>query len=351
MDVALHVTMTADILGRSRFAVSPVLEVVDTVRRRDRHPAPHARAWYVRAREGVPPRLLGLLEALVPADHDYTPDFLTPVPDPGVSVAAQLDAIAATPPPVVEHHLDVGLRGRTVRPEVAELFGSAAAYETWRRAPPEVLAGLIERGPATLAAVAAEAVGAFFEVAIREDWPSVADVLDADIRSRGDVLTRHGAVAMLDRLGPGIGWRTTGVSLERTYDGVIDWADDGLLLVPSTSHVGAAQIAAERPQTPMVTYRADGIARLWDRPAPAVGAPVAHLLGETRAALLGALADPRSTGELARELHLSEPTVSYHLQILLAAGLLVRRRRGRQVLYQHTALGTSLLAGEAPPTN
>ncbi|MDO3703191.1 helix-turn-helix domain-containing protein [Micromonospora sp. C28SCA-DRY-2] len=342
--MVLRIAMTADTLGRSRFAASPVHEVIDTVRLREHHPAPHARTWYRRARERMPGRLREVLEALVPIDHDYSPDFLSPVPTRGAPVEAMVEQIASTPPEVVEHHLDIGLRGRPVRADVAGLFATRTEYEQWRRPAPAVLDDLVRRGPRVVAAVAAEAIGTFFDVAVREDWPAVRGVLDADIRRRGDLSAARGAVAMLESLGPGLSWQESGISLDRRYDGTIDWAHDGLLLVPTTAHVGPVRIAAERPLTPMLVYRADDIARLWARRRDDPARAVADLIGGTRAALLTALTEPRSTGELSRELHWTEPTVSYHLRVLLAAGLVDRNRRGRRVLYQRTPLGSALLA-------
>lgn len=341
--VALRIQLTVDSLGRSRFAVSPVHEVLGTLRLRERHPAPHARTWFLRAKDRMPARLRGVLEALVPVDHPYCPDFLSPAPTPGESVEDLVERIAGTPAEVVEHHLDVGLRGRMARDEVVAMFPSADDYERWRRPVPAALEDLLTHGPRAVAAVAAEAIGAFFDVAVREDWRDVRSVLDADIRRRSDLSAARGAVAMLESLGPGLSWHESGISLARDYEGIVDWAHDGLLLVPTSAHVGPVQIAAERPLTPMVFYRADAIARLWGRRASDPARAVADLIGDTRAALLVALTDPRSTSELSRELHWTEPTVSYHLRILLAGRLVDRDRRGRRVLYQRTALGSSLL--------
>lgn len=341
--VVLRIQMTVDALGLSRFAVSPVHEVIGTMRLRETHPAPHARTWYLRAKERMPTRLREVLEGLVPADHPNTPDFLSPPPAPGTSVEDLLERIAATDPDVVEHHLDISLRGRAARAEVAAMFESNDAYERWRRPVPAALVDLLARGPRAVAAVAAEAMGAFFDLAVREDWADVRSVLEADIRRRSDLSAARGAIAMLESLGPGLAWRESGISLDRDYDGIVDWAHDGLLLVPSSAHVGPVQIAAERPLTPILFYRADGIARLWGRRPPDPVRAVADLIGDTRAALLVALTDPRSTSELSGELHWTEPTVSYHLKILLMSGLVDRNRRGRRVMYHRTALGSSLL--------
>ncbi len=345
--VAIRIPMTAEVLGRSRFAFSPVHEVVSAVRLRGRHPAPHARTWYARARGRMPAHLRAVLEALVPDDHPYSPDFLAPAPEKSTETIDDLTRrVAETPAEIVEHHLDVALRGRRMRPEVVEGHGSEAAYEQWRRPVPALLVGLIDAGPAAVAETAAEALLAFHDAALAEDWPTVRAVLDDDVRRRSDVIAARGVLAMLDDLGAGMAWNGEGITLDRPYEGVIDWADDGLLLVPVTSHAGPVQIAAERPVRPMVIYRADGIARLSERSAePDPDRAIADLLGGTRAALLARLASPMSTGELSRDLHWSEPTVSYHLMILLRAGLVDRSRRGRQVFYRRTTLGASLTGG------
>lgn len=63
---------------------------------------------------------------------------------------------------------------------------------------------------------------------------------------------------------------------------------------------------------------------------------VAWLLGEERP----------SCGEIAQELGLSRPAVSYHLRALEEAGLVVRTRRGRTRCLGLTPLLGELLHGE-----
>ena len=58
--------------------------------------------------------------------------------------------------------------------------------------------------------------------------------------------------------------------------------------------------------------------------------------------VLAHLADPTTTRELARRLKTAESTISHHLQALTAAGLAIRDRRGRSVVYQLTELGVVL---------
>lgn len=72
------------------------------------------------------------------------------------------------------------------------------------------------------------------------------------------------------------------------------------------------------------------------------------LIGATRARILRELAAPRSTTQLARLLGTSPGGISTHLSTLRRNGLVTANRNGRSVLYQRTALGSSVAtAGSA----
>ncbi|XIE81552.1 ArsR/SmtB family transcription factor [Streptomyces sp. SBR177] len=349
--MAMRVRLDARAWSRSRFGTSPAMEVLGVLRHRGRHPAAHAREWHARARRALPPGQLALLEALVPSDHSYAPDFLTPAPRHGESMPDVAARIAATPGDEVDYQLDIAIRGRRVWPHVRALHGSEAAYERWRRPMPPALAKVARDGGAAVANAAAEAMATLFESVLAPDWPRVRAVLDADIRDRADRMAAHGAAAVLDDLGERMRWTGTELVLERAYSGIIDWADEGVLFVPATTHVGPVLFAAERPHTPVLFYRARGTGALGERPAAgAMGAAesaLTGLVGVTRAALLTTLDVPASTVELSRRTGWSNATVSYHLGILLRAGLVDRHRRGRVVRYARTDLGTALATSSA----
>ncbi|MFF9342831.1 helix-turn-helix domain-containing protein [Streptomyces sp. NPDC014773] len=323
------------------------MEVLGVLRHRGRHPAAHARKWHARARRALSPEQLALLEALVPADHSYAPDFLTPVPRPGESMPEVAARIAATPGEEVDYHLDIAIRGRRVWPHVLALHPSEAAYERWRRPMPAALAAVARDGGTAVAAAAATAMATLFESVLAPDWPRVRTVLDADISNRADRMAAHGAAAVFDDLGERMRWTGTELVLERAYSGIIDWADEGVLFVPATTHVGPVLFAAERPHTPVLFYRARGIGALGERPAGTAESALTGLVGVTRAALLTTLDVPASTAELSRRTGWSSATVSYHLGILLRAGLVDRHRRGRVVRYARTGLGTALATSTA----
>lgn len=70
---------------------------------------------------------------------------------------------------------------------------------------------------------------------------------------------------------------------------------------------------------------------------------LASLLGRTRAHALEALADPCTTGELARRIGVSPATASHHATVLRAAGLISSHRDGVKIVHRLTAKGTTLL--------
>ena len=348
--VAIRIRMDARALARSTFGTSPAVEVVGVVRSRGRHPMPHVRDWYAAALARVPERHLEVLHALVPAagEHPHVPDFLGP-PPAGVAepVGAVLQRIAATPEEVVDYQLDISVDGRPVRPEVAAQWGSETAYRGWRRTPPPALQRLVAEGPRVVAERAADAVGAVFDRVLAEAWPEVMAVLDADIAHRGPVVVQQGAETLLTGLGEGFTWTGAEVVLDRPYDGTVDWAGDGMLLVPSAVHTGPVRFAAEEPEPPMVIYPARGVARLWQHePDPAPGPALEQLVGATRAGVLLLLGEPPPTTQLSRRGGWCEAPTSNHLGVLLRARLVSRTRRGRAVLYRRTDLGEALVRAD-----
>lgn len=354
--MGIHILVDSEVLARSRFASSPAVEVMATLRSRASPPPTalgavhHTSRWNHRAAEALDEPTLAVLHALAPVDHDYTPDFLTPRPTgTRLTIDEVVETIATTPEEIVDYHLDIGLAGRPVRPEVVEQFASDEAYLAWRRPLPRALAAVVAAGPRAVAEEAARAIQLFHAHGMADDWPLVRSVLETDIAERGTQISTRGWAAMLDDLG-GLTWTGSELTLQRPYEGVVDWADDGVLFVPSTAHTGRVQFTAERPDSPVVTYPARGTALLWSRRHESAHDPVhdvAELIGQGRRAILLRLDRPRTTRDLSRLDGRSESTISYHLGVLTRAGLVDKRRSGGSVAYRRTALAESLVAGGA----
>ncbi|MFE9973704.1 ArsR/SmtB family transcription factor [Streptomyces hirsutus] len=94
---------------------------------------------------------------------------------------------------------------------------------------------------------------------------------------------------------------------------------------------------------PRIRYPACGLATVWHTDTTTPPTAPADLLGRTRARILGHLAQPTSTTELAQRLGVTPGTVSRHLGVLHHTGLVTRARHGHLVLYPRSPLGDRLL--------
>lgn len=76
--------------------------------------------------------------------------------------------------------------------------------------------------------------------------------------------------------------------------------------------------------------------------------PLRRLLGNARSTILVQAAEPVSTTALVAATGLPLGTVGGHLRVLTEAGLLQKRRSGREVLYWWTDAARALVAGASP---
>lgn len=187
------------------------------------------------------------------------------------------------------------------------------------------------------------ALSGYWRWAIEPDWPRLRSVLEADIRHRGQECTSRGIGAMLAGLSPRV--RFDPPTLEVAIPGApprrIDGGGRGLVLVPSLFALHTA-VPVDDSAPPVVIYAARGVGTLWERPA-AAPATLTAVLGRRRAELLGRLAEPTSSTELAALSGTTVSAVNQHLRALRDAGLLESARVGRSVLYRRTALADTLV--------
>ena len=312
---------TVEDLGRTRFAVSPIWELVRSLLAlRD----PSTAALHVPWLRSLSGRLDGLaLEpavALVPP-RGYQPDFLTPPPaGPVGDIASDLDALRRTPAKQIRADMEL-FRAEHPRASVAEAWIAHPRRELNR------LAATLE---------------AYWERALAPVWSRVRDLLDADIAHRARRLAAGGPAALFGELNPGVTYADGRLDVESVHEAEIDLGGRGLLLMPSAFRWANAGTIDRLPWQPTLIYPARGVATLWDDGARAPEG-LSRLLGATRAAVLADVAAPRSTSELARRLSISPAAASHHLHALRAAGLVSSRRAQRWVLYVRTPLGDALV--------
>jgi DNA-binding transcriptional ArsR family regulator len=128
--------------------------------------------------------------------------------------------------------------------------------------------------------------------------------------------------------------------VELSIDGEHGLGGAGLVLLPGVFDWPRLGLILDPPWQPTLNHPARGIAGLWQ--APDDDPDLARLLGRTRARLLLALAEPASTTGLAARCHLPASTVSEHLSVLRAAGLVTTSRDGRHLLHRQSPLGIAL---------
>lgn len=313
-------------LLRSRFALSPALDLCLLLRSLTGQGRPLPRAWAARLLPAFERlrRETELDAALALQAPHGGPNFVAPPPR-GLSQtwADDLAAIRATP-------LDAA------REEFATTATGPAARDPGVRA--------VLDAPDAVSRIA-HAMDQAWHALLAADWPQLRAICERDVVHRVGVIGEHGWATAIEGLHPGIAWCTGGIEIDFFRGGTVRLAGDGLLLIPSV-FVGHVAAHLEDPWPRTLVYRARGTAALWNG-QDTVSRPDAltALVGRARARLLVALDAPASTSHLARSLAMAPGAVGDHLAILRAAGLLVRARSGRSVLYRRTPLGEALVAG------
>lgn len=318
---AVTFTFGRDDLLRTRFAISPLTELVAaTYVVRLPHLFPEHRAWV----RDVAPRVagldLGLLYAVNPLGRSVWPNFQAPPPlRPHPDVEDELERVAQTDPAVV-------------RDDVRRAFPEGT--------PADALP-FLDSTRSAVAGLAAQ-MRAFWLATLEPWWGPITDFLEAEIGARARRLVAGGGHTAFDGLDPTVSWdgRVLRVSPVRLDPCDVDLDGRGLLLLPSVLAFGVWP-RVDAPWEPALTYQPPGTGDLW-LAEPATPGALADLVGRRRATLLRALDRPASTTALARSTGWSPGGVNSHLAVLRRAGLVVRRRDGRQVVYSRTATGDAL---------
>ncbi|MFT4030757.1 MAG: DUF5937 family protein [Protaetiibacter sp.] len=313
-----------DDLLRTRFAISPLLELVGAfyaIRWPDSYVI--HRPWALRAAEACAGFELGLFDAATPRGGGYWPVFLGQPPvAPHTTIEAELARVAATPLDLVVAEV------RTTYPDQIP-----DAAQPFVDDPARALADLVDE------------MTAVWDAALSAHWPAISALLEAEIAARARQLVAGGLAAAFGDLHPDVSWEDGRLTVEPSGKNAadVDLAGRGLLLIPAVFSWPAPWPRTDPPWEPALVYPPSGAATLWVR-GQETGDPLGDLLGPGRARLLRALDRPAATTELARRLGVSAGGVSEHLGILVRSGLATRKREGRRVVSSRTSLGDLLCA-------
>ncbi|WP_328433089.1 ArsR/SmtB family transcription factor [Streptomyces sp. NBC_00425] len=321
----IEIEFAMEDVARTRFAISPLWEVVASVRvlkGADSHGL--HRTWA----DQVRPRLAA-------AGLDLSPLFdLVPMPE-RLPWAGRIPAFICPPPTTPLPSLDIELA--TVRAMPPALLHTTAEV-------PEARMAALRGNPAAELARLTETIEAYWELALAPYWSRILTLLEGDIRYRAGRLVAGGAQHLFTDLDPQVHWARGTLHLEhRTVRGARRLDGRGLLLVPSAFVWPRVFSVLNEPWQPSLRYPPRAVGTLWHTRPATVPNALAGVLGRSRAMILTELTAPASTTELARRTGLTPGGTSQHLTALRNAGLVSAHRAGRQVLYARTQAGQTVM--------
>ncbi|GAA5018466.1 winged helix-turn-helix domain-containing protein [Terrabacter aeriphilus] len=312
----LRYEMTPMDVVTCRFGISPLNEMCLSLRGL-RAPGTYASSVaesFLHRPEARPHR--STLLALV-NDELSTPDVVNPRPEsPSPRLTSELRSLAAAPPRALMHDLD----------------------RLWPGCPPPAVNG---PSAAVLTRVLV-ALEAYWTWAFAAFWLRHRSILEADVRHRAARSAGFGLLQALSELHPSISVDETALRARSrmgpSYAAPVRGRQ--VVFVPSLFTLAASHPSSDAAP-PMVIYPARG-----QRQAVRPDSPVraAALLSRAKADLLAALAEPRTTTELAAALGKTPSAVNQQLHGLRRAGLVRGARAGKSVLYSATPAGHALLA-------
>ncbi|HEY2287542.1 MAG TPA: DUF5937 family protein [Streptosporangiaceae bacterium] len=329
-------------LAATRFAISPLGETIRAVQLLGSQKTPAVNAPWVRwARRELawrPLRLPRLWPLIVNGLPNF-PEFLVPAPEVRMpEFGAELARVRAVPAAAVR----------------------ASLRRVWEKHPwPESARELDARPPEALAEIATE-LGECHDRLIAPHWGRIRPVLEADIAYRAGLLAGGGARSLFADLHPDLRWSGGTLTLTGYEQGPspvkVMLGPNGVVLVPSVFNWPDVSLNLATSTQTILLYPARGSVTVWEGTGwdgdarEGTGADgredaAEALLGAPRVRLLSALRSPATTTALARRLGVTPSAVSQHLAVLHRGGLVDKRRSGRVVLYQTTALGLALLRG------
>ena len=313
----------ADVMASSRFAITPMAEVVGALGALTRPRSPDQRAFreahgaafadWVASRAGAADLVAASFRDARPGVAGWIADYLS------------------MPPETEDATFDEGL----------EVLG--------RLSDDDIRADLRETTQAPLAPslmtpgvrdVVLDLVDWLWTHTLQTDWGRRERILRADIVSRTAQLARHGWGTVLRDLGRDREWVGDGQLRINRYDLPTRTLAKGSQLLFVPTHTDGSWVGWDADRYAVYYPVAGRLARVDATSSAGLG----PLVGANRAEVLVLLDVPRSTSQLATLTGQALGSVGGHLKVLLEAGAVLRRRSGREVLYWRTALGDALVA-------
>ncbi|MFJ8884553.1 ArsR/SmtB family transcription factor [Streptomyces sp. NPDC102402] len=261
-------------------------------------------------------------------DGTYFPDFLTPGRG-DTDLETGLDRMRSTP-------------RRRLRAEITRLHAHTAGPV------PAGLRPLADGCPRALRRLGT-ALRAYHQVAVEPYLTTMRTQAAADRTARAQAVLTDGAEGLLTGYDHLPGWRYRDRILRAPYPVERELGLRGrtLTLVPAFFCVRAPLALVDEELPPVLVHPLSPAPGWLERSHHSRDAPVAQLIGASRAELLRMLDRPMTTMDIAAALSLAPSTASRHATVLREAGLLLSQRQGVRVLHHRTGLGRAVLEGAA----
>ncbi|MFI7538341.1 ArsR/SmtB family transcription factor [Streptosporangium sp. NPDC049376] len=277
--------------------------------------------WRRVIQESVGPQAREAVRPLGAPGYSVVPDSVVPqTPIEGFSVASQAELLRAVP----EEQLTADLE---------QAFGEQGVPEHWRWA--------ADRPKRWLAGYAA-ALGDVWD-ATGPVWARAASLLDREVERVGTAVVRGGLDVLLSSLSERIQYGEDGLLIADLEPSRYDLGDRRMILVPMLAGRDAVIVKLDHPEVVWIAYPVPGAETLWHGPNPRAADELTALIGPVRAALLHTLDQPATMSALAAGAGMVPSAITYHCERLVAAGLVSRERRGREVWIVRTRRGEELL--------
>ncbi|MEV0235534.1 hypothetical protein [Nonomuraea sp. NPDC050786] len=272
-------------------------------------------AWRSAVQSGASRRSHEIVRPLGAPGCSVAPDSVVPrAPVRDDSVQEQIDLLHDLPPD-------------TLLKDLEQAFGRLPAH--WRTA--------AERPGSWLHGYA----GAFADVWATAEplWSRASPLLDREIARVGVASVRGGFDELLGSVAERLVRDENGLVVEGAGAGVHELGDRSLVLVPMLAGKDALFVGLDDPGAVWIAYPVPAMERLWRTDSD----ELSELLGPVRAAVLRTLDRPMTMTMLAGGMNIAPSSLTFHCDRLVAARLIARERRGREVWIDRTPRAGELL--------
>ncbi|WP_433440664.1 ArsR/SmtB family transcription factor [Nonomuraea sp. CA-141351] len=170
-------------------------------------------------------------------------------------------------------------------------------------------------------------------------WSRARPLLDREVARVGVASVRGGVDVLLGSVAERLVRDANGLVIEGAGAGVHELGDRSLVLVPMLAGKDALIVGLDDPEAVWIAYPVPAAGRLWRTDSD----ELSELVGPVRAEVLRTLDRPMTMTTLAGDMNIPPSSLTFHCDRLVAARLIARERRGREVWIGRTARAGELL--------